>query len=56
MFALFLIGLTGAVMVLVYKFVLPSVWTFRADQMFGFNSDIKKRLDRIEKLLRGEDV
>jgi lipid A disaccharide synthetase len=34
-------------MVLIYKFVLPSVWTFRQKQMFGYES---KLLDEIEKL------
>ena len=43
-------------MVIVYKFVLPSVWTFRGKQMFGYDNlvsselkNIAKRLEKIEE-------
>lgn len=55
MFICFLGSLTLATMVVIYKFVLPSVWTFRQKQMFGYESklistleDINKRLENLE--------
>lgn len=40
--------LTIIVMLLIYRFVLPSLWTFRGKQLFGWDSEIKKILKRIE--------
>jgi len=34
-FMLALTFLVGGMMILVYKFVLPSLWAFRGRQMFG---------------------
>ena len=55
MFLLFLFLLTCGMMFVVYKFVLPSLWTFRGKQLFGFESevldtlrDIKARMDKID--------
>ena len=35
------------VMVLVYKFLIPSIWTFRGKQLHGFESTL---LDEVKKL------
>ena len=35
------------VMVLVYKYLLPSIWTFRGKQMYGFESEL---LDEVKAL------
>ena len=55
-----LLGIIG--MVLVYKFVLPSIWTFRQDQMFKHNSNIvdllkniDERLARLEESSKGDE-
>ena len=40
-------GLASIVILLVFKFVLPSIWTFRAKQMFEHESKISDKLDRI---------
>jgi hypothetical protein len=32
---------------LVYKLLLPSLWAFRGKQMFGFEGEIKAKLDEI---------
>lgn len=50
-FLLFLTALTIIMMVLVYKFVLPSLWTFRGKQMFGYESKVVEKLGDIEKRL-----
>ena len=56
MFIGFLVALTLVAMFLVYKFVIPSIWTFRGAQMFGFDNEISKKLDKIlERLERLED-
>ncbi len=44
-------GLTLFTMAVIYKFVLPSVWTFRQKQMFGFESKIASTLEDIDKRL-----
>ena len=53
-FSVFIIGVSLAlsgIMVVVYKFLLPSLWTFRGKQLYGFES---KLMDEIKKL--GEEV
>lgn len=35
------------VMVLVYKFLIPSIWTFRGKQLYGFESEL---LDEVKAL------
>lgn len=42
-------------MLLVYKYLLPSVWTFRGNQMFRFDSEVKDKLDEILKKLKEEE-
>ncbi len=49
MFVGFLVGLTIATMLFIYKFVLPSVWTFRQKQMFGYESAIVDELRTLQK-------
>lgn len=51
MFISFLVVLTFLVMFLTYKFVLPSIWTFRGKQMFGYESQVKDQLDKILRKL-----
>jgi hypothetical protein len=49
-FPIFIIGVAFimcGVMVLVYKYLLPSIWTFRGKQMYGFESEL---LDEVKKL------
>jgi len=50
-FMLFLAVASVIIMVLVYKFVLPSLWTFRSSQMLNGNQDLDGRLDKIEKMI-----
>jgi len=37
------------VMVLVYKFLLPSIWTFRGKQMYGFESQLMDEIKALRK-------
>lgn len=48
--------LASTMMVITYKFLLPSQWTFRGKQLFGHESrvvdkldEVLKRLDKLEK-------
>jgi len=50
-FILILMVGTTLLMVMVYKFVLPSVWTFRGKQMFSYDSQVSDKLDCIDKRL-----
>ena len=43
------IGIVG--MLLVYKFVLPSIWSFRGKQMFDRENQLVSKIDSIEALL-----
>ena len=61
MFLLFLGSLVVFSMVMVYKFVIPSLWTWRQEQMFGYESglrnDVKalgKEIQELRKELRGK--
>jgi len=57
MFLLALSSLVFISMLLVYKFVLPSIWTFRGKQMFEHESEVMDSLKRIEgQLNKGESV
>ena len=40
MFLLLLLGLVIGMMFFIYKFVLPSLWTFRGKQMYGFDDGV----------------
>ena len=42
MFLLLLLFLVIGMMFFIYKFVLPSLWTFRAKQMYGFDEEVLK--------------
>lgn len=52
--ALIMVG----VMVLVYKFLLPSIWTFRGKQMYGFESElleeVKALREEVKELKKGD--
>ena len=50
-FILILMVGTALLMVIVYKFVLPSVWTFRGRQMFGYDNSVSNKLDDIVERL-----
>ena len=47
---LILVGILSVIlMVLVYKFVVPSLWAFRGKQMFMHESEITDKLDELLK-------
>jgi hypothetical protein len=46
--------LTLIAILLIYKFIVPSLWHFRGKQMF-YESDILSRIKKIEKKLGVED-
>ena len=52
MFVGFLGSLTLLTMIVIYKFVLPSVWTFRQKQMFGYESQIIDELKALKEEIR----
>jgi hypothetical protein len=51
-FLVFLVVGSAVIMLVVYKFVLPSLWTFRSNQMLNGKEDLAGRLDNIEALLK----
>lgn len=40
------------VMILVYKFLIPSIWTFRGKQLYGFESDLMKEVQELRKEIK----
>lgn len=50
-FILMLMALGLVLMVVTYKWVLPSIWTFRGKQMFSHDSEVIDKLDGIEQRL-----
>jgi len=48
---------TLVLMLLVYKFLIPSLWVFRGKQLYGFDSElvdeIKKLTKEVEELRKG---
>lgn len=44
-------GVGLVIMVLIYIFVLPSLWTFRGKQMFGFESQIIDKLKVLQEAI-----
>lgn len=52
-FLILLSIVTIIMMLVVYKFVLPSLWEFRGRQLFGFESDVIDRLNKIEDEIKG---
>ena len=52
MFGSILATLVLLLMLVVYKFILPSIWTFRGKQMFSYNSKIMDKLNAIEERLK----
>lgn len=55
LFFLIMAAIVTALVALVYKFVIPSVWHFRQNQMFTNESGIAQKVDRICKKLGIED-
>ena len=51
MFIAFLVVLTLTLMLLVHKYILPSMWTYRAKQMFEYESQLVDKLDEVLKRL-----
>jgi len=54
MFILVLVIITLSMMIIVWKFVVPSIWTYRSKQMFEHESEMMDKLneliDRMDKL------
>jgi len=48
-FLLILSGLMAVAMVLVYRFLIPSIWTFRGKQLYGFESELMEKVEKLEK-------
>ena len=48
MFATGMCVLVIIMMVLIYKFVLPSLWTFRNNQMHGYESVLMKEVQQLQ--------
>lgn len=44
--------ITGILMLVVYKYVLPSLWAFRGKQLFGFESKIVDEVQALQKEIR----
>ena len=53
MFLGFLVILTLCVMVFIYKFVIPSIWTFRGKQLYGFESELMQEVRELRKEVEG---
>jgi divalent metal cation (Fe/Co/Zn/Cd) transporter len=49
--AIVLVFIVITVMIIVYKYVNPSLWTFRNKQMNQYDSEVLNRLKEIEKRL-----
>jgi len=59
-FLLVLSGLMALAMVLVYRFLIPSIWTFRGKQLYGFESELMEKVDalknEVEEMKNGKVV
>ena len=40
------------IMVVVYKFLLPSIWNFRGKQLYGFESELMKEVKELRKEIK----
>jgi len=40
------------VMILVYKFLIPSIWVFRGKQLYGFESELLKEVKELRKEIK----
>ena len=49
---IFLILVVAVIMGVIYKYVTPSLWTFRNKQMNKYDSEVLMKLDRLEKEIR----
>jgi len=45
-------GFTSIIGLLIFKFVLPSLWTFRSKQMFSYENQVVSKLDEILKEIK----
>ena len=41
------------VMVLVYRFLIPSIWTFRGKQLYGFESTLMEEVKNLREDIKG---
>lgn len=48
-FILILSGIMAVAMVLVYKFLIPSLWTFRGKQLYGFESTLLNEVKELRE-------
>ena len=48
-FIVFMVVATLILIVVVYKFVVPSLWAFRSKQMFTHESEVTNKLDKLIK-------
>jgi len=39
-------------MILVYKFLIPSLWTFRGKQLYGFESELMEEVKALRKEIK----
>lgn len=37
------------VMILVYRFLIPSIWTFRGKQLYGFESELMDKINNLKE-------
>lgn len=51
-FLLVLSFITLLMMIAVYKFVLPSLWAFRGQQMFGYESKVIDEIRKLQKQVK----
>ena len=50
-FILALVIFTLTMMALIWKFIVPSLWTYRSKQMFEHESEISNKLDKVIRRL-----
>jgi len=51
-FLIVLIVVMIGAMILVYKFLIPSVWTFRGKQLYGFESELMEEVKALRKEIK----
>ncbi len=51
-FLLFVAILLSIIMLLVYRFLIPSIWTFRGKQLYGFESELMEEVRKLREELQ----